>query len=181
MGKNSSIEWTDHTFNPWIGCTKISPGCDNCYAEQFGKRFGINWGARSPRRLTAAGNWAQVRRWNRDAKKAGHTARVFCASLADVFDNEVPDAWLNLLWDLIKKTPDLTWIIVTKRIGNAEAMLPADWGAGYPNVTVLITVCNQDEVDRDTIKLLDLPAARRGLSIGMLTGKAAFRSRSDAR
>src|SRR3546814_20475154 len=86
MAENSSIEWTDHTFNPWIGCTRISPGCDNCYAATRAHRFGDDHLWAGERRRTSAANWRQPLKWNRDAEKAGKCARVFCASLADVFD-----------------------------------------------------------------------------------------------
>jgi protein gp37 len=97
MGEKSKIEWTDHTFNPWTGCTKVSPGCDHCYAEAWSRRSGIvEWG-NHPRRRTTSANWNEPVKWNAAAKifkqEQGHRPRVFCASLADVFDNQVPAAW----------------------------------------------------------------------------------------
>ncbi len=166
MAANSKIAWTDSTFNPWIGCTKVGPGCDNCYAEALNKRFGHNnWGSGVARRRTGAANWKGPRRWDREAVASGIRRKVFCASMADVFDNEVPPTWRADLFDLIRETPNLDWIILTKRIGNVAGMLPADWGDGYPNVWLLITVVNQDEADRDIPKLLETPAAVWGLSI----------------
>lgn len=169
MGKNTKIPWCDHTFNCWIGCEKVSPGCDNCYAEARSKRFGETdlWNGKRRRTKT----WGNPVKWNREAEAKGIRYKVFCASLADVFDNKAPQEWRDDLWALIKATPHLDWIIVTKRIGNAPKMLPADWGAGYPNVWLLITVVNQEEASRDIPKLLDTPAAIRGLSIEPMLGK----------
>ena len=165
MGRDSKIEWCDHTFNTWVGCQKVGPGCDHCYAERWAKRTGQAdlWSGR--RRRTSHANWKSPHRWNRRAVKAGRRDRVFCASLADVFDNAVPQAWRDDLWSLIRETPALDWIIVTKRIGNTPDMLPSDWGNGYPNVWLMITVVNQEEAGRDVPRLLKLPAAVRGVSI----------------
>lgn len=88
MGQDSKIEWTDHTFNPWTGCTKVSPACAHCYAEAWAKRTGIvQWGDSAPRRRTSEANWRQPLIWDREAAKAGVRRRVFCASLADVFED----------------------------------------------------------------------------------------------
>jgi len=163
MGENSAIEWTDHTFNPWVGCTKISPACDHCYAEGWAKRSGlVAWG--EERRRTSAANWAKPGKWQAAARTAGVRARVFCASLADVFDNQVPDEWQTDLFRVIRATPDLDWLLLTKRVGNVQSILPADWNDGYPNVWLGITVANQEEADRDIPKLLRVPAAVRFLS-----------------
>jgi len=89
---------------------------------------------------------------------------VFCSSLADVFDNEAPEGQRERLWDTIRRTPFLTWQLVTKRIGNAAKMLPADWGSGYPNVWLISTIVNEDEARRDLGKLYDVPANVRGVS-----------------
>ena len=129
MAENSKIAWTDHTFNPWIGCTKVGRGCDGCYAEVWDARYGgalgsPHWGPGAPRRRTTVQNWNKVRRWERDAKASGQRPRVFCASLADVFDNEVPHEWRADLWALIADCPSLDWIIVTKRVGNVAKMAP---------------------------------------------------------
>lgn len=156
MGENSGIAWTDHTFNPWIGCTKVSPGCDHCYAEAWDQRFdnGVHWGPGASRRRTNVQNWNKVRKWDRDAAASGRRTRVFCASLADVFDNEVPDDWRDDLWTLIAETPHLDWILVTKRVGNVERMAPP---SGFPlNVIILSTIVNQAEANRDMDKLLRL-------------------------
>src|ERR1700675_129525 len=103
MAQNSKIEWTDHTFNPWIGCTNVSPGCDHCYAESMSKRYGwAKWGAGEKRRRTSEANWRKPLLWNRQAEGFSQRRRVFCASLADVFDNQVPDEWRTDLWLLIR-------------------------------------------------------------------------------
>lgn len=168
MGANTMIEWATHTFNPWVGCTKVGPGCDHCYAEGWAKRSGsVQWGPHSERRRTSATNWRLPLKWNREAAASGTRPRVFCASLADVFDNEVPAAWRVDLAELIADTPNLDWLIVTKRIGNAATMWPAE---PLPNVWLGITVCNQAEADRDIPKLLATPAAIRFLSIEPMLG-----------
>ncbi len=133
MSENTKIEWCDHTFNPWEGCQKVSPGCDNCYAEARNTRFGggtaINWGPGAPRRRTSAANWALPKRWNAQAdafmSQHGRRQRVFCASLADVFDNAVDPEWLSDLFDLIRHTPNLDWLLLTKRIGNWKSRMLA--------------------------------------------------------
>ena len=130
MAKNSAIEWTDHTFNPWEGCTKISPACDNCYAAERAARYKtVEWGG--PRRRTSKSNWNKPLKWERQAStfafEEGRRQRVFCASLADVFDNQVPEEWRADLWDLIRACPSLDWLLLTKRPQNIEKMLPEFW------------------------------------------------------
>jgi len=177
MAENSKIEWTDHTFNPWVGCMKVSPACDRCYAEAWAKRSGQDGLWAGERRRTSEANWKQPLIWNRKAKAAGIRAKVFCASLADVFDNQVPDEWRVDLWRLIEQTPDLDWLLLTKRPQNASrmivearrALLGADvedrhleWP--WPNVWLGTTVENQAEADRRIPHLLSTPAAVRFLS-----------------
>lgn len=171
MAENSKIEWTDHTFNPWVGCTKISPACDNCYAELWAKRTGQAnlWGGE--RRRTSSANWHKPVKWHRNAEFMPRRLRVFCASLADVFDNAVPQEWREDLFKLIAATPGLDWLLLTKRIGNAKSMLPPDWGDGYPNVWLGSTVVTQEEVDRDVPKLVATPARVRFLSCEPLLGE----------
>lgn len=160
MAEVSKISWTNSTFNPWIGCTKVSPGCDNCYAQaMMDARYGrVKWGPGEPRVRTSEANWKEPLRWERKAAKAGQPWRVFCASLADVFDNEVDDAWRWDLFDLIKNTPHLTWLLLTKRIGNVEEMTdPLNGGKTLPdNVAIGASFVNQNEYDRDRIKLHSL-------------------------
>lgn len=170
MGENSKIEWTDHTFNPWVGCEKVSPACDHCYAESWAKRTGSPGLWQGERRRTTEANWSKPYKWDRKAEIDGVPRRVFCASLADVFDNAVSDEWRADLFRMIRHTPNLIWLLLTKRIGNAERMLPAYWGDGLPNVWLGATVVNQDEADRDIPKLLGTPATVRFLSCEPLLG-----------
>lgn len=172
MAENSKIEWTDHTFNPWIGCTKVSPGCDHCYAETLATaRLGVAWGVGAERRRTAPGNWSKPRSWDRKAAKEGRRARVFCSSLADVFDKAAPDGARADLAALILATPNLDWLLLTKRIGNADAMLKAMFPDGTPDhVWLGATIVNQEEADRDIPKLLATDAAVRFLSMEPLLG-----------
>ncbi|WP_175920341.1 phage Gp37/Gp68 family protein [Burkholderia pyrrocinia] len=189
MSENSKIEWTDSTFNPWEGCQKIGPGCDHCYAETRNARFGggtaANWGPGAPRRRTSAANWLKPLAW--EAAHAeffathGRRQRVFCASLADVFDNAVDPPWRVDLFRLIAKTPNLDWLLLTKRIGNARDMLNEvvdELSCGlntwdelpWPGVWIGATVVNQEEADRDVPKLLAVPARVRFLSIEPMLG-----------
>lgn len=176
MGKVTSIAWTSTvlpdgtiqpgaTFNPWHGCTKVSPACDHCYAERMAARFGTQWGYGQERRYFGEKHWNEPRKWNAKAARDGRKMRVFCASMADVFDNEVEQVHRERLWELIRETPALTWLVLTKRIGNVRDMLPEDWGKGYANVQLGITVVTQEEVNRDVPKLLGVPAKVRFLSI----------------
>lgn len=171
MAEISAISWTDATFNPWIGCTKVSPACDHCYAERDNGRFNWvdGWGPGVPRKRTKPGNWRQPLIWNEKARASGVPMRVFSASLADVFDREVPPEWRADFWRLVRDTPYLRWILVTKRIGNAPDMLPADWP--YENAGLVSTIVNQKEWDRDWPKLARTPAAWRGISAEPLLGR----------
>lgn len=195
MSANSKIEWTDHTFNPWEGCQKVGPGCDHCYAETRNARFAggtaVNWGPGAPRRRTSAANWRKPLAWNaahdQFFAQHGRRQRVFCASLADVFDNAVDPMWRVDLLQLIADTPNLDWLLLTKRIGNAHAMLDealAELSHGltrwadvpWPNVWIGATVVNQVEADRDIPKLLTTPAAVRFLSMEPLLGPVDLRN-----
>lgn len=189
MGHSSNIEWTDHTWHPWEGCQKVGPGCDHCYAETRNARFAggtaVNWDPGAPRRRTSASNWELPKRWNAQAEafmnQYGRRQRVFCASLADVFDNAVDPQWRADLFALIAATPNLDWLLLTKRIGNVAPML-ADLAHGsdpdlplldmmpLPNVWLGATITSQAEADRDIPKLLALPARVRFLSMEPLLG-----------
>jgi protein gp37 len=216
MADRTNIEWCDATFNPFIGCTKISPGCDNCYAaaqDKFRSWTPEGWGG--PRKRTSEANWRKPLRWN----DAGYRAcaecgwrgewkasfvdsayggdhicpactsmlvrparrRVFCASLADVFDNQVPVQWRRDLFDLIELTPNLDWLLLTKRIGNVADMVREartwDWLLGRSNVWLGATVVNQEEADRDIPKLLATPARVRFLSLEPLLGPITLAGR----
>lgn len=157
MGEETEISWCDATFNGWIGCSKISPACDHCYAARDNERrkWVEGWGPGVPRRRTSPANWKLPIRWNKKAALTGTRPRVFCSSLADVFDNEVPDEWRRDLWSLIEDTPNLRWILLTKRIGNAPKMIPWAWQNGHwpGHVGLMATIVNQDEWNRDYLKL----------------------------
>ncbi len=170
MAENSHISWTDHTFNPWIGCTRVSPACDHCYAASLSVRhhWTDGWGTGVPRHRTSASTWAAPHGWNRKAERTGDRPRVFCASLADVFDNEVDPAWRVDLWALIRETPLLRWMLLTKRIGNAAHMLPVNWPMAH--VGLMATLENQEVWDRDFPKLIGTPAAWHGVSAEPLLG-----------
>jgi protein gp37 len=171
MAKNSQIEWTDHTFNPWWGCKKVSPACDNCYAEAWAKRMGHQlWGAHSSRRFFGETHWRDPVIWNEEARTAGRRERVFCASMADVFERR---AELNSerakLWKLIDQTPNLDWLLLTKRPHNVKTIAP--WRLDWPtNVWVGTTVENQRLAEMRLPFLLEIPAAVRFLSCEPLLG-----------
>ena len=166
MAENSKIEWTTNTFNPWIGCQKVSPGCGHCYAETLSNRRGwTQWGPQGERVRTSPANWKKPLSWNRKAAGNGTRPRVFCASLADVFDNQAPPGAREDLFELIRSTPFLDWQLLTKRPQNFSSFLPGDWGeAGYSNVWLGISAENQEEYDRRWPLLAQTPAALRFIS-----------------
>jgi protein gp37 len=168
--EGTGISWADLTFNPWIGCQKVGPACDNCYAETFvlGRlgHMGVGWGPGAARKRTAPGNWSKPPRWNRYAEEAGVRLTVFCASLADVFDNAVDDQWRRDLAALILRTPRLLWMLLTKRVGNSRKMLEAMFPDGVPeNVALGVTIANQEEANRDLPRAI---AVKKGLGIHRL-------------
>lgn len=134
----TKIEWTasilpdgtvvnGYSFNPWIGCAKVAPGCEHCYAEaDMDKRRGrVKWGVNGTRSVTSGAYWKQPAKWNREAAAAGERRRVFCASLADVFeDREELTLWRSGLFDVIDETPNLDWLLLTKRPENIQRMWP---------------------------------------------------------
>ena len=184
MTTNSAIEWTHHTFNPWWGCTKVSPACDHCYAEAIDKRTGgKHWGPKAYRRYVKQ-PWSEVWKWQAEAEQAGERRRVFCASMADIFEKSMScvDSNGNQLdtstgrlrqrvFQIIEQTPNLDWLLLTKRIENAPSMVPPSWTNAWPsNAWALATVGNQEEADRVVPKLLQIPAVVRGLSCEPLLG-----------
>lgn len=176
MAETTGIEWCDHTFNAWIGCTKVSVACDFCYAETYGHRFGVEWGAHE-RRRTSESYWLEPLKWNRKAERDGVRRKVFCCSLADVFDNQVNAAWRDDLWRLIYGTPHLDWLLLTKRPQNIAKMLPHHTGRTWPwaNVWLGTTVENQEEADRRIPHLLAVPAPVHFLSCEPLLGPVDLR------
>lgn len=171
MGEVTGIAWTDHTFNPWIGCTKISAGCANCYAARDNARYKWveDWGKGKPRRMTSEANWKKPLEWARKAKAAGVVRRVFCASLADVFDAEVQDDWRTRLWELVEACADpeamdvygigLEWLILTKRPDNIAGMMPDHWLRRPPShIRLGVTV----EMQKEDWRILELRKHWRG-------------------
>jgi protein gp37 len=169
MGEMTKISWTHSTFQPWIGCDKVSPACKHCYAELVAKRMGHDaWGAKAPRIWMAEDYWRQPAKWNAKAAEAGQRRRVFCASLADVFENRedvVPHR--QRLFSVIDETPWLDWLLLTKRPQNIVRMIPSEWNDCHQprrNVWYGTTVENQEEADRRIPELVKVPAAVRFLS-----------------
>lgn len=174
MGETTAIGWTDHTFNPWWGCTKIEgpngtgSACDNCYAATFAKRTGHDvWGKDGDRRLFADKHWAEPLKWERDAaagKPGPNTGRadhlVFCASMADVFEarDDLDDA-RSRLWALIAATTHLTWLLLTKRPEQVSLRVPPEWMSLWPaNVWVGTTVEDQARANLRLPRLGRIPA-----------------------
>jgi protein gp37 len=168
VSEKTGIAWTDHTFNPWWGCVPVSPGCDNCYAETFSHRLGLDlWGPKAPRRFFGDKHWNEPRRWNREALETfGRPARVFCASMADVFeDRRDLDPWRERLFALIEETPNLRWQLLTKRPENMRRLAPARWDEAWPsNVWAMTTAENMKMFLRRADHLARIPAGVLGIS-----------------
>lgn len=178
MAENSKIEWTDHTFNPWIGCTKVSDGCKHCYAETLmDKRMSkVQWGPEGTRVRTSAANWKKPLQWNKQAAAEGRRYKVFCASLADVFEDR-PELveWRRDLLNLILATPNLDWLLLTKRPQNIKPMLQAMpvlkrdnvwdhlWPEYFPNVW--IGTSDEGNQHQRLDELRRIPAAVRFVSM----------------
>lgn len=137
MSTTTGIAWTDHTFNPWWGCVKVSPACDSCYAERDAHRYGFAegggngpelWGKGTERRRLSDAHWRKPLAWNEAARAAGRPALVFCASMADVFEaRDDLDPERARLWELIEATPWLRWQLLTKRPEQVRRRVPARW------------------------------------------------------
>jgi protein gp37 len=157
------IAWTERTWNPWRGCTKVSPGCAHCYMFTAQERYGQN-----PAVVVRTGTWGQPRKWEAAAAKAGRIERVFTCSWSDWFHVDA-DAWRAEAWAVIKACPHLHFQILTKRDDRIADHLPADWGAGYPNVWLGVSIEN----DRHTFRadrLRTIPAAVRFISAEPVLG-----------
>jgi protein gp37 len=175
MAHNSRIEWTDHTFNPWWGCTKVSPGCDNCYAETWARRTGHTiWGHKAHRRLLSEAYWQQPHAWDREAASKARRARVFCASMADVFEWRPELTPIRArLWKVIAETPHLDWLLLTKRPHLVSRLVP--WGEEWPaNVWLGTTVEDQRWAEKRLPHLAEIPAKTRFLSCEPLLGPINF-------
>lgn len=172
MGEETKIQWTEHTQNFWTGCTHVSAGCDNCYMFAGKRRYG-----QDPElvRRAAPPTFNAPLKW-----KSG---RVFTCSWSDFFITEA-DAWRDDAWDIIRRTPHLTWQILTKRPALIERRLPKDWGNGWPNVWLGVSVENQQMADNRIPALLKVPAKTRFLSVEPLLGPidlTLIRSQEDWR
>lgn len=171
MANDTLIEWTDHTFNPWWGCTKVSPGCTHCYADRMATRWGHDiWGKGKERRRFGDKHWAEPLKWNRAAEAAGRPARVFCASMADVFEAGAPRSDRRRLWALIEATPSLRWQLLTKRPERILDQIPAAWRRKAPeNVWYGTSVESRDFTWR-VHELKRVPASVRFLSVEPMLG-----------
>jgi protein gp37 len=180
VAENTEISWTDHTFNCWWGCTRVSPACEHCYAETLAKRFGTGWGVQARRRFFGEKHWQEPLRWNERAEREGQRARVFCASMADVFellpdshpDAEAMETARVRLFDLIGATPKLDWLLLTKRPEHVAELVLTDWNIdGFPaNVWLGTTVEDQRRAEERIPHLLRVPARVRFLSCEPLLG-----------
>lgn len=165
MGDKTSINWTNYTFNPWWGCDRVSPGCDNCYAAALDKRTGGDyWNPRVKPRRTKTNNWNKVISWQKKAKRENVNLKVFCGSMMDWCDKNSPEGALTALWELIRNTPNLTWQLLTKRASLIQKCLPEDWGEGYDNVWLGVTVEDVDFGGKRLDIIKKIPAKVKFLS-----------------
>jgi protein gp37 len=176
MGANTHIEWVDHTFNPWIGCTKLSPACDHCYAEKIARRlFATGWGPSAARTFRPDAYWTSPLEWNRRAIRRGRRESVFCGSMCDVFEGTAeqrPER--ERLWALIDATPQLDWKLLTKRPNLIARLAP--WNRWPANVWTGCTVENQDWADRRLEHLMAVPSALRFVSVEPMLGELDLRA-----
>lgn len=158
MGKQSGIEWTDATWNPWMGCTKVSEGCRNCYMFREQKRYGNDPTVirRSKTKFNAPLNWHDP-------------LKIFVCSWGDFFHGSVPLRWLDDAWEIIRQCKQHTFLLLTKRAAAIRFSLPDDWGDGWPNVWIGVSVESQDNTGR-IISLEEIPAAVKFVSAEPLLG-----------
>lgn len=171
MSKNSPIEWCHHTFNIAWGCVRSSRGCDHCYAENLSARWGYDvWGPGKPRRTFGPKHWAEPIKWNTDTAARGVRERVFCSSMTDVFLNDPTiDREREKLWPLIRSTPHLDWLILTKHPERIGPNLPDAFPKEYPNVWLGVSA--EDTAAAWRVRTLAaLPAAVRFISAEPLLG-----------
>lgn len=173
--ENSGIEWTDHTFNGWIGCTKVSEACKFCYAETNSDRFGHVEKWSRDRKYLSDQNWRKPVTWNKKSpQQKGRRTRIFCASMSDIFEQhpKVKPEWRDRLWALIEATPKLDWQLLTKRPENIMSMVPKDWAFdGFPpNVWMGTTVESQEMAEKRLPVLMEIPARIRFISAEPLLG-----------
>jgi len=185
MGSNTKIEWTDHTFNLVHGCTKVSPACDYCYAESWDSRHlystESHWGPQAPRLKLSDSYWKTPLGWNSTAARKGQKLKVFCSSMADVFEEHADLESERLkLWPLIEQTPNLIWQLLTKRPHNIMRMIPARWATQCPeNIWAMTTAENQTWFDARARHLKSVPAKVLGFSCEPLLGPIDFGSTFD--
>jgi protein gp37 len=173
MAEKSGISWTDASFSPWWGCVKVSPACTRCYAESASKRFGHSvWGPDSSRRFFGEKHWKEPVGWDERARRAKKRTRVFCAPMADIFekrDDLVP--WRKRLWELVRVTPNLDWLLLTKRSENILDMTPDAYRKAWPeNAWAGVTAENQEWAEKRIPDLLNVPAKVRWLSVEPMLG-----------
>ena len=174
MAKNSAIEWTNHTLNFWWGCLKVSPGCENCYAETFSKRVGRkSWGPpQTTDRWRTKGPWRDVLKWDAAARAEGVRQRVFCQSMSDFFEDhpQVAD-WRAEACQILERLTNLDIQLLTKRPENIKRMVPAHWLTDWPaHIWIGTSVENQETADQRIPHLLAIPAMVHFLSIEPLLG-----------
>lgn len=174
MAEHTKIEWCDMTWNCWRGCSRVSAGCVNCYAERQAKRNPSvlgEWGT-GKRVIASESYWQQPIRWNKKARQEGRRYRVFCGSMMDVFEDRPElEEPRNKLLTTIFATPHLDWLLLTKRPENAQDLCWKKWRAGIPeNVWMGVSVENQETADERIPLLLQIPAAVRFLSCEPLIG-----------
>jgi protein gp37 len=173
MGDQTGIQWTAKTYNPWQGCDRVSPGCDNCYMFRDMRRFG-----KEPEVVVRSSpqTFNRPLRWNREAKAAGRVDMVFLASWSDFFHKDA-DAWRDEAWAIIRQCDSLIFQILTKRHGRIESHLPADWANGYKNVWLGVSAENLEWWERRVPVLDGIPAYRKFVSyepaIGSIKGASA--------
>lgn len=177
----TSIAWTHYTHNPWWGRQRVSPGCEHCYSEAFSHRLGMDlWGPTAGRRFFDDRHWAEPLRWQRRLENGDPRHLVFCGSMCDVFeDDRRLDGPRARLWELIERTPLLTWQILTKRPENADRLTPGPWVLnGWPrNVWAMVTAEDQQRADERIPRLLQIPAAVHGVSVEPMLGPVDLRWR----
>ena len=175
MGERTGIAWCDATVNFWWGCQEVSPGCDHCYARTIAAKFrGMTWGPGSERQRIASAHALAVK-VNATAKREGRRLRVFTNSMSDFFDNAAPNGERAAAWATIRTCEAVDWLILTKRPQNIRAMLPDDWGDGWPHVWLGVSAENQAEADRRIPLLRDIPAAVKWVSFEPLLSGIRFR------
>lgn len=162
MGDATAIEWCDSTINLWIGCTRVSAGCDNCYAATLAVRFRVVWDA--PPKKTGPASWDKIESYQRGAArfmaKHGRARRVFVNSMSDFFDNQAPREWRDAACARMELADHVMFLLVTKRPQNVAKMVPAHWlkpGGWPPNVWLGVTAENQEQYNLRVAWLLSVP------------------------